>query len=405
MVLGAIGVSADKLLARPEMQLAIQGAQRSSAATTTTPPQSAASANTAGSTAPTSFAAYPGQQTRDGAQLAVDSVAVGNGAELAVGSADGHPAIWRQGPGSSWTLTDGAVNGPLAGRPGNQTLTAVTDGPAGWLAVGGVVSGAQQHPVVVASADGQIWRAADESSAFSGPGMYAYGAAAGRIDYVVVGGQATGNTVTAATWWSAGLGTWNQGSIAGLDSSAKPSEMFAVTVGPRRFIAVGAYGSQPAVWTSPNGHQWTATDLPLRAGATHAVLRQVVSSGQQVVAIGDAETSSGTVAFAAVSADDGTTWREVPLPAPGAQAAVSALAASSSGFIAAGQSGQSGALSAVVWTSADGMNWAPARAVPSPSGGKVQLISALASTGRKVTGIGVATSKTGASAVLYTPAP
>ena len=133
LVFGAIGVSAVKLLARPETRLAIQGAQRSPAAAVATPPPSGPSANTAGTTASTSFAAYPGQQTRDGGQIAVNSVAVGNGAELAVGSADGHPAIWRQGSGSSWTLTDSTVDGPLAGRPGDQALAAVTDGPAGWL--------------------------------------------------------------------------------------------------------------------------------------------------------------------------------------------------------------------------------------------------------------------------------
>jgi hypothetical protein len=333
-------------------------------------------------------------------------MAAANGIQLAVGTADGYPAIWRQGPGTSWSPADNSVSGVLTGRPGNQTLIALTNGPAGWLSVGGVVSGAQEHPVVVTSANGQTWRAADGSPVFSGDGLYTYGAAAGRSDYVIVGEQVTGTTATAASWWSAGLGTWNRGSSGGSDGNSKPSEMFAVTVTPERFIAVGADGSQPAVWTSPNGQRWTATDLPLSGGATKAVLRQVVDSGQEIVATGDAETPAGTVAFAEVSSDDGTTWRAIPLSAPGPQVAVSALAVSSSGFVAAGQSGQPSAPSAVVWTSANGVNWKPARPVGGPANGKVRVIASLASTGGTVTGIGAATTKAGTSPVLYVaPSP
>ena len=43
------------------------------------------------------------------------------------------------------------------GRPGIQQLTSVTYGAAGWLAVGGVTTAAGEHPVVVSSADGQVW--------------------------------------------------------------------------------------------------------------------------------------------------------------------------------------------------------------------------------------------------------
>jgi hypothetical protein len=408
LALAVVGAGAVKLLGvLPGAQSAGQsGGQHASAPAGGTPSPSIAPPATAGTTALTRFPGYPGQQGRDNGQLAVNSVAAANGTWLAVGSADGYPAIWRHGPGTSWSLAANAANGVLAGRPGNQTLIAVTNGAAGWLGVGDVVSGAQQHAVVVTSADGQTWRAADGSPAFSGAGLYTYGAAAGRIDYVIVGEQVTGKTATAATWWSAGLGTWNRGSGGGSDGSGKPSEMFAVTVTPERFIAVGAVGSQPAVWSSPNGQRWTATDLPLPTGATKAALRQVVDSGQKVVATGNAETPAGTVAFAEVSSDAGTTWREIPLTAPGPQVTVSALAASSSGFVAVGQSGQPSTASAVVWTSVDGSDWKPAREVAGPADDKVRVIASLASAGGTVAGIGAATTKAGVSPVLYTaPAP
>jgi hypothetical protein len=383
LALAGIAIGAVRLLGPQDNQLVTQGTTPSPSAT------AAAAPAAAGTSALASFAAY-----RAGGRLAINSLAAANGLRLAVGTANGHPAIWRQGSGSSWSLTDTAASGPLAGRPGDQTLIALADGPDGWLAVGDVVSGAQQHPVVVTSADGQTWQAVDGSPAFSGTGLYTYGAAAGRADYVIVGEQATGKAVAAAAWWSAGTGTWNRGDV---DSGG---EMFAVTVTPDKFIAAGANGSRPAVWTSQDGQQWTVKNLPLPASTTKAALRQVADQGQLVVATGNAETSSGTTAFAEVSSDDGTTWHEVSLPAPDPRSAVTALTAAGGGFVAAGRSGQ-----AVVWTSADGMGWSSARTVPAPAGGQVQVISSLISTGTTTTGIGVATLKSTTSPVQYTLTP
>jgi len=208
---------------------------------------------------------------------------------------------------------------------------------------------------------------------------------------------------TAAAWWSAGLGAWNRGTT---DSTGETSQMFAVTVTPDRFISAGAEGSKPAIWTSPNGQTWTAMPFALPAGATKAALREIADNGQQVVAAGNADTSAGTVAFAEVSGNGGATWHEVSLSAPGPRTAVDALAASNAGFVATGQSGQSSTSSAIMWTSTNGMSWAPAAAVPAPSGDTTRVISGLAMTGSTVTGVGVATSKTSASPVLYTaPAP
>jgi hypothetical protein len=355
-----------------------------------------------GATVLASFPGYPGQGNRNGGALSVNAIGAANGQELAVGSADGYPAIWRQGPGSSWSLTGAGGDGVLTGRPGNQALTAVADGPAGWLAVGSVVSGARQHPVVVTSADGQAWQAVDDAASFDGPGLYTYGATAGRLDYVIVGERVTGNTATAATWWSAGLGAWNNGSVGG-SGSGEPSGMFAVAVGRERFVAAGADGGKPAVWTSPNGQHWTVTDLALPAGATKAALREVTTSGARLVATGSAETPDGTVVFAEVSDDDGSTWQEAALPAGGnAVSAVTALAASGSGFVAAGEAGQSSAPFAVVWRSADGKTWTPAMAVPGPAGAKVRAITGLAAMGGTVRGTGLATTKAGASPVVYT---
>ena len=337
---------------------------------------------------PAAFAAYPGE--RGTPRLSVSSVSpvspvgAANGELMAVGGVGGHPAIWRRGPGASWSLARGATSGVLLGRPGAGALTAQARGPAGWLAVGGAVSAAGQHPVVVVSADGATWRAADREPAFTGGGTYVYGAAAGRTGYVIVGKKVTRNRVIAATWWSPSLRGWTRGGNGGLDGRQRPSAMLAVAAGQGGFIAAGSHGSGPAVWTSRDGRRWTVKDVPSPAGASNAVLRQVAVNGALVVATGDAVTAAGTVPFAAVSANGGATWHEVSLPAPGGQVTVTALTASGTGFTAAGQSGPAGAQAAVVWTSADGSQWAAAR----PVGSQVRAITALASAGTTVTGVG-----------------
>lgn len=356
----------------------------------------------AGSAVLARFPGYPGQGSRDGGAIAVNAVGAAGGQTIAVGSADGYPAIWHRGAGASWSLTNASGNGVLTGRPGDQALTAVTDGPAGWLAVGNAVSGSLGRPVVVTSADGQTWQAADGAPAFQGPGLYTSGAAAGRLDYVIVGERVTGNSVTAATWWSAGLGDWNTGTAGGA-GAARPSGMFAVTVAPGQFVAVGQDGSQPAVWTSGTGQSWAATDLPRPAGAAKAELREVAGRGEHLVATGIATTAGGTEAFTAVSADGGTTWREAALPSGGAAvSAVTAVAVSPAGFVATGQAGPAGDPVAVVWRSADGTTWTPAAMVPGPPGSKVRAITSLAANGGTVSGIGLATGKPGASPVDYT---
>lgn len=407
LALTGISFGAVRLLAnRTNQGLAMSEANSPAASSPAHGTQPGSTRSTAaGTTSFATFPGYPGQQGRDGGQLAINSVAAANGEQVAAGSADGYPAIWRQGPGNAWSLAAGAANGVLAGRPGVQTLTAVTQGPSGWLAVGGVVSGAAQHPVVVTSADGETWQAADGAPAFAGEGLYAYGATAGQIDYVIVGEQVTGNTTTAATWWSDGLSGWQRGGNGGLTGVDRPSEMFAVTVGPDRFIAVGAHGSQPAVWTSLNAQQWTVADLPLPAGAVKAALRQVVAHGSLVVAAGNAEMATGTVPFVEVSDDNGATWHEAALPSSGSEAVVTALTASGGGFTIAGQIGQGSKASAVVWTSGDGGNWTAATTLPGPAGsggGTVTMITGLTSAGNSVRGIGAATTKAGDRPVVYT---
>ena len=134
-----------------------------------------------------SFAGIPGAVQPE---VAVNGIAADGSNQVAVGSANGFPATWfSANAGTSWVRGTGAPVSVL-NRPGLQELSGVVHGAAGWVAAGGVQSVAAQHPVVVTSADGQTWQAADTVRAFAGPGVFTVGVAAGQGGYVVVGRQA-----------------------------------------------------------------------------------------------------------------------------------------------------------------------------------------------------------------------
>jgi hypothetical protein len=351
-----------------------------------------------------SLAAIPGATQP---QVAVNAVAAEGSAQVAVGSANGYPAAWMSTDGGSmWTRATGSTASVLD-RPGEQELTGVTDGPAGWLAVGGVVSGAPERPVVIISPDGSTWSAADAEPAFAEGGLFTEQVAASTKGYVIVGYQRTarGQTIAAA-WWSAGLTGWQRaadGTPGSLDG-AGDRQMLAVTPTSAGFTAVGLYGPNPAAWMSTDGKQWRGVTLSMPAGAARAVLLHVASAGRTVVATGMALTSSGIlVPFAARSADNGATWTEVLLPVPSGTAQVTALAAAGGMFTATGSFGTSpGHQDVVVWTSADGLTWkATTPAGQGLAGPGIQAITGLTVSGSTLTGVGFTASTSGEQPLFW----
>jgi len=338
-------------------------------------------------------------------QVAANALAARGSTQVAVGSANGYPAAWTSANGGgTWTRATGATSAVL-GRPGSQQLTSVTGGTAGWLAVGGVTSGATQHPVVVTSADGGSWQAADTEPAFAAPGLFteqaaaapAVSASAGRAGYVIVGYQQTGTGANAhtiaAAWWSNGLTGWQRAGDAApgaLDGAGASRQMLAVTSAANGFVAVGSHGRQPSVWTTGDGRTWQQADLPVPAGATQAVLQHVAGSGQAVTAIGTATTASGQQPFAASSANGGRTWTETNLPQPQGPATATALTATGHGFVVTGVYGASPAHQDVlVWASPNGVAWTTA--LPAGrgfTGSGVQAITGLTASGSTLSGVG-----------------
>ncbi len=345
-------------------------------------------------------------------ELAVNSVAASNGMQVAVGSANGFPAAWTSvNGGSSWRSAVGQTPAVLD-RPGIQRLTSVTHGVAGWLAVGNVTAAAAEHPVVLASPDGQVWSAADGAAAFARSGLYPEQAVAGTSGYVIVGYQVTGGRTIAAAWWSADLAGWQRGTDAvsakggpgALDGPSTSRQMLAVTAGPHGFVAVGSAGAGASAWTSADGQAWTEVNLPLPAGTTRTVLNHVASRGQLVVAVGTALTAAGQqVPFAARSSDGGATWTESDLPVPGGHATVTALTAAGNEFVATGTFGATpGHQDVVVWTSASGSAWKAATpGGQGLTGPGIQAITALTTSGDAVTGVGFSASAAGEEPVFW----
>jgi hypothetical protein len=339
-------------------------------------------------------------------QLAVNDVAAGNGTQVAVGSANGYPAAWvSANGGSTWTRAAGQTPDVLE-RPGVQQLTGVTYGPDGWLAVGGVIAVAAEHPVVLVSGNGSVWAAADREPAFSPPGLVTEQAAGNTTGYVIVGYQTVAGRTVAAAWYSAGLTGWQRagGAISSSGAPEASQRMLAVTAGPRGFVAVGSSGNAAAAWTSPDGRAWTEQNVPLPYGATRAVLQHVASNGNTVVAVGTALTTAGQqLPFAASSADGGATWAESSLPVPAGRAFVTALTATGSDFLAAGTFGSTpGHQDVVVWTSGTGMGWKAATPTGQGlTGTGIQAITGLDVFDRTMSGVGFTATPAGEQPVFW----
>jgi hypothetical protein len=357
----------------------------------------------AGRASPVNIAAIPGATEPE---VAVNGIAASGSGQVAVGSANGFPAAWVSADaGTTWTRGTGTPATALD-RPGVQQLSSVTHGPAGWVAVGGVQSAAAQHPVVVTSATGQSWQAADAEPAFAGRGIFTVAATSGPGGYVIVGRQAGPGGSVPAAWWSPGLAGWQRATALagpGAAGAGTAQQMLAVAAGPGGFVAVGADSDRPAAWTSANGRTWKLASLPLPPGALRAQLQAVTVNGHRIVAIGTSATPSGQAApFAAESVNGGATWTQSLLPSPGGAVAADAVAATGAGFTATGTLGTGGRRDVVIWTSTDGLTWKTnSPSVVGLGGQGIQEITALTTSGSTLTGVGFTASPAGESPTIW----
>lgn len=346
----------------------------------------------------TSFAGYPGQQPLPGApRLEVNAIASAAGQRLAVGGADGYPAVWKQDTNGTWVLVTSP--GALPAQSAPEALTSVTYGPAGWLAVG--VPG----PVVLSSENGTTWQPAAGGIAADLGRVSVVSATAGPRGYVILGKLAvSGGGCVADVWWSPDLASWKR--AHDVNETAGSSQTLAVAALASGFVSVGSHDGKPAAWVTSDGTTWRTIVLP---GPDNAELNQIAVIGSLVVATGGTDgQGAGTAAFAVSSPDAGTTWRQEALQLPQPGTVVTALAAGGPGFIAAGQYGKPGEQQVVVWERpADGRMWTK-RQISGLTGSRTARtheITALEASADDVTALGpVAPQVSRQVAVLTLPA-
>jgi hypothetical protein len=296
------------------------------------------------------------------------------GITMAVGYADAHPAVWRRASDGTWSLVSSAALGGLTGH-----LTSAAQGPSGWIAVGSMNENGTAEPVVFGSPDGVTWTQLPALTNLAGGNAQFLGVAAGPGGYLVVGKQGSGTKERAAFWWSGDLKNWVTGSGTGAPSYAAAA--VAVNDG---FIAVGSMANCHTIWLSADGQHWTEHDLSKPSGATTATLRSIAAERSgRFVAAGFATGSAGDIPVVVTSADGGAHVTQVVLRAPQGPASLSAVTATSDGFVAVGLAGPADAQQAVEWTSPDGLTWSPATPVASAGANE---ITALTDSGSTVTG-------------------
>ncbi len=332
-------------------------------------------ANAAGAVRSVGISSIPGALIPE---AAVNSTVVADGEQIAVGSADGYPAVWRRALGtSSWTLVS-----PLSlvsGSPGLASLSSVTHGSAGWLAAG------TPGPVVFTSTDGINWQPAGGNIVQDLSGVAAVATASGPSGYLIDGKLvAAGGVCVADDWFSTGLTSWTRAHTATPPTGS--SQVLGVAAGPHGFVTAGSHNGMPAVWTTSNGTLWTIDVLPLPTGASSGVLQLVAINGNSVVALGQQTTVTGTLPLAELSTDGGKTWQEVQFISAGQNTTVTALTAGPGGFTAAGQFGAAGQLGAAIWRSPDGSSWTQLP-ISGLTGGGNHDITALTPSGAAVTAI------------------
>ena len=104
------------------------------------------------------------------------------------------------------------------------------------------------------------------------------------------------------------------------------------------------------------------------------------------MAAGFATTGADDIPIVATSADAAAQVTQVVLRAPNGPATVTAVTATSDGYVAVGQAGPANAQYAVTWTSPDGLTWSPAAPLRAAGTSEVTALTATPTKGTPAKG-------------------
>ena len=295
---------------------------------------------------------------------------------------------------------------PSMGGRLSQSPTAIEQVPGGFIVLGsdadGIDGAEQQVGTIWTSSDGRSWEQ-DRITDGVPPGDIAEPRlAAGGPGGVLVAGGICCSMEGPAMWLAQGVGPLER---VQLPPAVRNAWFTDIEAGPPGFVVVGATkAGDPndpdftgAIWTSPDGVEWSTVD-PVAAGLVPGTVDDVTWTGRDWIAVGkhdDGKTSDGAV----WRSDDGVTWRRIALddPAitgPEEESLTRVVSLADGGLFAQGGSGThddrvacENLLGDVVgvpgaslvlscgweiethWTSPDGRTWTRAPAVAAPFDG------------------------------------
>ncbi|WP_090932219.1 hypothetical protein [Nonomuraea jiangxiensis] len=332
-----------------------------------------------------------------------NSLAGYDGRYVAVGSASGDAGLWTIKNWQSWKSMS-------LGGAGRQSLADVAHGEDGWLAVGGTESNVGvTDPLLVTSKDGETWKRVNATGDLTRDAAHVsletHVVAAGRSGYVLAGEtRDQAGSVGAVMWFTPDLRKFARSEK--LPQGGSGVRIHDVVASGDGYVAVGGSGAanqeSSVVWHSEDGVNWRSRTRVAPPEATSAGLRRVTVYQGKLVAIGSAVTEGSRRAFAAVSDDDGDTWRTAWLPADLAADAYD-LAAAEEGLVAVGRHGPPGEGDSAAWTSQDGLSWNRMALTKDRLAGQgAQWLSAVAVSGSEVVALGRSTTYNADHLILWT---
>ena len=190
-------------------------------------------------------------------EVAVRSMAAAGGQQVAVGSADGYPAIWRKAPGGAWRLVSSLSL--VSAEPGLTALTSVTHGVGRLARRGRARPGrlhlrGRHHLAARPRRSPPTWPAWSASPAAAGPARLRHRRQAGRARRRLRRRRVVVTRPGPRT------------RAHDVNDTAGSSQVLAVAADAHGFISAGSHDGQPAVWTTTDGRTWTTTVLPLPPG-------------------------------------------------------------------------------------------------------------------------------------------
>lgn len=250
---------------------------------------------------------------------------------------------------------------------GAQTTLAAVMAPkdsAGWIVVGTVTSKAGVPSATEwTSPDGLAWtRSTIPMAPATSGGSQASAVATYRNRTVVVGSIGVGAQQRAAAWVSPQPGAPLQEEP--VPPAAGPSAMTAVAAGTLGMFAIGRVNGQFALWTSPNGTDWSEQPAAERAieSMPATQVHAILAFGNSIYAAGSVQPG-GSQQAALWNTFDGIHWRSVnntqtSFDGPG-EHAIYSLAELGTGVVAVGGVDDGQGWLPASWISPDGISWSP----------------------------------------------